>query len=758
MRHVLILWTALLAIVALPVAGQEPFHAWAATPPMGWNSWDCYGPTVEEHEVRANAAYMAKHLKRHGWEYVVVDIRWFVENDKAGGYNQTDPRYVIDAFGRYLPAVNRFPSAAGGAGFQPLAEYIHSLGLKFGIHLMRGVPRVAVERKLPVKGTAVTADQIFSPELQCTWLKDNYTITDTPGGQAYYNSLFELYAAWGVDYVKIDDLSRPYHAREIEMIRKAIDGCGRPIVLSMSPGATPVEQGEHARGHANAWRMVDDLWDLWRDVVHLMDVAVAWTPFIGPAWPDCDMIPLGRISIRGERGAERMTRLSPDEQRTLMTFFTIVRSPLMFGGDLPSNDAFTLSLLTNEEVLRMHRDGSNVTLKREGNIVTATSVNARTGERYLALFNVSNDPKAARVKVTAADFGLEAPLVAINPWDGERWTVGKRATEVSIRPHASVLLKAAAPVETSGVLPWTREGVPLDSILLSDPFILADAASAMYYMTGTGGLLWKSKDLQRWNGPYRVTATNPRSWMGANPMIWAAELHAYKGRYYYFGTFTNRAMKIDTVRGAAIDRRACHVLVSDRPDGPYVPAGDETYLPADRPTLDATLWVDVDSIPYLIYCHEWLQNWNGTVEKIRLKPDLSGTVGKGRVLFFASESPWSRERMGERLLPNRVTDGPWLFRTGPGRLGMIWTSWVLGDYTQGVAYSESGTLDGPWVHEPEPVTPPNHGHGMMFRALDGRLLMSVHSHREVNGRYIRIPRLFEVDLSGEKLVVGKQVR
>lgn len=300
-----------------------------------------------------------------------------------------------------------------------------------------------------------------------------------------------------------------------------------------------------------------------------------------------------------------------------------------------------------------------------------------------------------------------------------------------------------------------RKDVPLDSIQLSDPCILADKKTGMYYMTGTGGQLWKSKDLARWDGPYQVTETDPSSWMGPKPEIWAAELHEYKGKYYYFATFTNDAVKIDTVKGTVIPRRASHILVSDNPDGPYKPMKDATYLPASMPTLDGTFWVDKNGKPYMIYCHEWLQNWNGTVEKIELKPDLSGSIGKGKILFRSSDSPWSREKMGDKVLPNRVTDGPWLFRTGTGRLGMIWTSWVFGDYTQGVAYSESGTLDGPWVQEKDPITPPNFGHGMLFQTFDGKWLMSVHSHRDVNGRYVRIPHLFEVDLSGDKLVLGK---
>lgn len=305
--------------------------------------------------------------------------------------------------------------------------------------------------------------------------------------------------------------------------------------------------------------------------------------------------------------------------------------------------------------------------------------------------------------------------------------------------------------------PKFRTAIPRDSIRLSDPCILADDETQTYYMTGTGGLLWKSKDLEKWDGPYIVAETDPNSWMGKRPQIWAAELHKYKGKYYYFATFTNDSILIGTYRGNDIPRRACHVLVSDRPDGPYRPMKDKTYLPDSIPTLDGTLWTDKDGKPYMVYCGEWLKNWNGTIEKIELKSDLSGTAGKAQVLFRASDSPWSRETVDGKERPNRVTDGPWLFRTGTGRLGMIWTSWIGNIYTQGVAYSESGTLDGPWIQEQAPITPPNYGHGMLFKDFNGRWLMSVHSHCDANGRYIRIPQLFEVDLSGDKLKIKRHL-
>lgn len=299
--------------------------------------------------------------------------------------------------------------------------------------------------------------------------------------------------------------------------------------------------------------------------------------------------------------------------------------------------------------------------------------------------------------------------------------------------------------------------VPLDSIILSDPCILADKASATYYMTGTGGKLWKSKDLHLWDGPYDLIQTDSTSWMGRNPAIWAAELHPYKGNYYCFATFTNKDEVLGQYKGNKLERRASHVLVSKTPEGPYLPFGDETYLPADKLTLDGTFWVDSDEKPYMVYCWEWLQQWDGTIEKIELKPDLSGSLGSGQILFKASDSPWSRETIDNVVKPNRVTDGPWLFRTQTGRLGMLWTSWVFNEYTQGVAYSESGTLDGPWIQMPDPITPPNFGHGMLFRDFEGRLILSAHSHRVENGLYIRVPHLFLMDDSGDTLKVVKQL-
>jgi alpha-galactosidase len=396
-------------LLAGPAAAQKAalktdFHQWATTPPMGWNSWDCYGPTVTEAETKANADYMAKYLKSSGWEYVVVDIRWYVGNDTAHGYNEKNPDWNIDQYGRFVPAPNRFPSAAGGQGFKPLADYMHAKGLKFGIHLMRGVPVIAVQRKLPIKGTKLTADAIHSKEGQAAWLHDMYTVVaDRPGAQEYYNSLFELYASWGVDLVKIDDLSEPYHTGEIELIRKAIDRTGRKIVLSMSPGETPIADAQHAQQHANMWRTVGDFWDSWEQLKEHFEVCNRWSPYtMTGAWPDADMLPLGRLGIRAERGDDRQTRFTPDEQRTLMTLWSIFRSPLMFGGDLPSNTPATLALLTNPRVLAVNKNSThNRQLFRRGDLVGWTADDPATGDKFLALFNAQDQELAPTSEAAA---------------------------------------------------------------------------------------------------------------------------------------------------------------------------------------------------------------------------------------------------------------------------------------------------------------------------------------------------------------------
>ncbi|MBN2843918.1 MAG: NPCBM/NEW2 domain-containing protein [Sedimentisphaerales bacterium] len=358
-RRIIIILFSLLLLPGLLLAQSIDHYSWASTPPLGWNSWDCFGCSVTEQEVRANADYMASNLKQYGWEYIVVDIQWYEpKSDKDSADPYAYPQKLdtnIDEYGRVWPVANKHPSSVGGQGFKPLADYVHGLGLKFGVHMMRGIPKVAVARKTQILGTEYTAADIADTGSTCPWNPDMYGVDmSKPGSQEYYNSVIELVAGWGVDYIKIDDLSRPYHQAEIEAVRKAIDRCGRPIVFSTSPGATPLSAGEHVSKHANLWRISDDFWDKWQALKDQFERLDNWSKWCGDGhYPDADMLPLGRIRARETQG---WTRFTQSEQQTMMSLWCIARSPLMMGGHMPDNDEFTLAMLNNEEVLYVNQN------------------------------------------------------------------------------------------------------------------------------------------------------------------------------------------------------------------------------------------------------------------------------------------------------------------------------------------------------------------------------------------------------------------
>jgi hypothetical protein len=397
-------------LAVIPALG---FHEYAPTPPMGWNSWDCFGTAVTEQQTKENADYMAAHLARFGYEYVVVDIQWYEPN--ATGHDYVEgAKLTLDEYGRLLPAANKFPSSAGGAGFGPLGEYIHGKGLKFGIHLMRGVPREAVEKKLPILGTKWTAADIANVNDKCSWNPDMYGVDmSRPGAQEYYDSVFGLIASWGVDFVKVDDLSRPYgeHRPEIEAIRRAMDNTGRRMVLSMSPGETPLAEGEHAARHANMWRISDDFWDSWPMLVAQFERCANWVTFTGRGyWPDADMLPVGAVRV----ARDGWTKFTADEQYTMMTLWAMCRSPLMIGGHMPRNDVFTLALLTNEDVIEVNQHSKNGRqLWRRGEMREEVCWVAQSGDGravYVALFNLADRPAGGAVGkemvVTLEELGL----------------------------------------------------------------------------------------------------------------------------------------------------------------------------------------------------------------------------------------------------------------------------------------------------------------------------------------------------------------
>ena len=412
------------------------FHQWAATPPMGWNSWDCFGTTVTEQQTKEQTDFMAEKLKSHDWQYIVVDIQWYQPSAQGHDYVK-GAKLTMDEFSRLIPAPEKFPSSADGKGFKPLADYVHSKGLKFGIHMMRGISRQAVEQNTPIKGTTARAADIVDRKSTCSWNPDMYGVDmSKPGAQEYYDSLMELNASWGVDFVKIDDLSRPYHQAEIEAIRKAIDKTGRKMVFSTSPGETPVSDGAHVNQHANMWRISDDFWDSWPQLLSQFKRLHDWTPHrITGAFPDADMLPLGKVKFG------RPTRFTPDEQYTMMTLWSIARSPLMHGGDMTKTDDFTLSLLTNDEVLAVNQHSTNnrqLFRTDDGKVAWIADV-PDSQDNYLALFNVSDATQTVSVK--APDVGIKGTVKVKNLWTGKTLENSTQEISSSIPPHGARLYR-----------------------------------------------------------------------------------------------------------------------------------------------------------------------------------------------------------------------------------------------------------------------------------------------------------------------------
>lgn len=425
----------------------------ARTPPMGWNSWDGYGTTINEADFKANADWLAKNLKSYGWEYVVLDADWFVTNPVAEGNSKTF-QYVMDDYGRYTPPVSRFPSAAGGAGFRALADYVHGLGLKLGIHILRGIPKQAVERKLPIEGSNYRAADAADTSDTCPWNFDNYGIDPRKAaGQAYYDSIARLYASWRIDLIKVDCIgSHPYKGDEIRMLREALDKTGRAIVLSVSPGPAPLEKAEDLKKYAQMWRISDDIWDLWHSTTNYPQGvgdqfanAAKWAVVSEPGhWPDADMLPLGYLGPAPGWGKPRNTRLTHDEQRTLLSLWSIFRSPLMLGGDLKSYDKWTIALLTNPEVIKVdqHSTDSHPVFTDDKTVVWLSKPEPGSGY-YLAVFNRS--PESRKIHFEWKRLGLNSAEYDVRDlW--ERADLGRKKTlDVVLSSHGCALYRLSAP-------------------------------------------------------------------------------------------------------------------------------------------------------------------------------------------------------------------------------------------------------------------------------------------------------------------------
>jgi len=429
---------------------------------MGWNSWDAYGFTIDEEQFKANAAVMAS-LAQYGWKYVVIDEGWYMAN--PNGRNLAERKYLWNDDGLLIPDAVRYPSAAGGAGFKPLADWVHSQGLKFGIHIVRGIPRQVVAANLPIAGTAFHAADAADSSSPCPWDEGNWGVMDNAAGQAYYDSMMKLYANWGLDFVKVDCIAtNPYRPTEIRQIAEAIRRSGRPMVLSLSPGPTALEHATEVAKYAQMWRISGDHWDQWLfpsrtnhdefpfGLREEFDRLAKWYPYAGPgSWPDADMLPEGWLGPHPGWGEARQSNLTHDEQRSEFTLWAIARSPLILGTNLTRLDDFTRSLITNQDVLFIDQtatysrplDAANLGPEFENVRVWRATIN-QPGERgyaeYFAFFNLAET--AVTVRTTWKQLGLDnAKHTASNLWDGSSLKEAKELG-VDLPPHGCALFQA----------------------------------------------------------------------------------------------------------------------------------------------------------------------------------------------------------------------------------------------------------------------------------------------------------------------------
>lgn len=439
------IWIFLSCLLVQLVSAQNNeniISSLAKNSPMGWNSYNCFGGNATEDEVKQNADYMATNLKQFGWEYIVLDFLWYCDDQNSPeAFADRRPEQHIDAFGRLIPSVKNHPSSSNGRGLKPLGDYIHSKGLKFGLHIMRGIPRQAVEQNTPILNSEVKAGAVANMMDTCIWYGGLVGLDMTKeGAQEYYNSIFKLYASWGVDFIKVDDISFPYHADEIEAVNKAIDNCGRKIVLSLSPGPAFIGNPKHLREHANMWRISADFWDKWESLVKQLHLCRQWAPFVTEGhWPDADMLPLGHLAIRHEvrDNKERYTNFTKNEQYFMMTLWSIFRSPLMMGGNMPDNDPFTLSLLTNKDMIRVNQHSVNNHEVRFVDGISVWSAEDKTENIIYVAFLNTND-KAIKTQLPLSAIGKKGKVKLKDIWKQSDKEI-QDVIDVTIPEHGGLL-------------------------------------------------------------------------------------------------------------------------------------------------------------------------------------------------------------------------------------------------------------------------------------------------------------------------------
>jgi alpha-galactosidase len=440
----------LLSVQAQPARGSI-----ASTPPMGWNSWDAYGLTIDEAQFRDNVKVLAG-MKQYGWQYAVIDEGWYMRDPFAD--STAKQGYLYDGNGLLLPVVERFPSSANNAGFKALSDWVHSLGLKFGIHVVRGIPKQVVEQNLPIAGSSFHAADAADRDATCPWNDANFGVADNAAGQAYYDSMLKRYADWGVDYIKVDCISdHPYRPTEIKQVAEAIRKTGRPMVLSLSPGPTRLEDADYVAKYAQMWRITDDHWDVWMEknkgkdsefpfgLKEEFDRIASWNKHVKPgSWPDADMLPEGSLTPHPGWGEPRQSHYTQDEERTEFTLWAISRSPLIFGGNLTKLDDFMRGLMTNQEVTKLNQhatmSGPALMPMSDGEPLSWRAWYAREGGKtYAAVFNL--DDEAKTLDVPWLSFRLaDKPHSAFDVWNAKQVSVAK-TLHVTLPPHGCALFR-----------------------------------------------------------------------------------------------------------------------------------------------------------------------------------------------------------------------------------------------------------------------------------------------------------------------------
>uniref|UniRef100_A0A0D9V1K8 Alpha-galactosidase n=1 Tax=Leersia perrieri TaxID=77586 RepID=A0A0D9V1K8_9ORYZ len=373
---------ALLLFILLPWGTSKANEQLAEFPPRGWNSYDSFSWIVDENTYLQNAGILAEKLLPHGYEYAVIDYLWY-RKYVDGAYTDSYGFDNIDEWGRPFPDLQRFPSSRTDNGFSQMANKVHGMSLKFGIHLMKGISLQAVNANTPIldiktgkpyieDGRQWTARDIGLTHRTCAWMPHGFMSinTDIGAGRAFLRSLYRQYADWGVDFVKVDCIfGTDYSPKEIITISELLQELDRPIILSISPGTevTPA-LAENISQHVNMYRITGDDWDNWKDVNSHFDVSSSFaaankigaTGLRGRSWPDLDMLPFGWLTNAGvNQGPHRKCDLTSDEQKTQMALWSMAKSPLMYGGDLRHLDNETLSIITNPTLLKINRYSIN---------------------------------------------------------------------------------------------------------------------------------------------------------------------------------------------------------------------------------------------------------------------------------------------------------------------------------------------------------------------------------------------------------------